>query len=231
MTEDVTATPTPPVGSRDDLWTPAGRLVDRRIRKWQRDLLGDRPSAQAASLAVLARLRRGAGKPADEVPDILALTVAAELAGPDAPDAPTRQETAAHHALTLYALHQQSRTKPMYRMGDSLGRALRRLLGQNEPSLPPDPITRRFQILITADSFNEFVHHARGAVQLLRGAQSNAIPLDYGRLADELVQWQTPGGAAHVRRKWARDFYRQYRPAPADTSPSDQTDDTDPEGN
>lgn len=235
MSDDL-ITSAQPVNERDDLRS-VGRLVDRRIRRWQSDLLSDHPARQAASLATLARLRRGAGKPAGEVPDILAFTVGNELAGPDAPDDPTRNEMAAHIALTLYALHQQSRTKPMYRRGDSIGRALRRLLGQAEPAIPPDPITRRFQVLVTADSLDELAHHARGAVQLLRGAQATAIPLDYGRLADELVQWQTPDGAAQVRRKWARDFYRQRRQPSAPATPSsdpanNMTDDTtEPEGN
>jgi CRISPR system Cascade subunit CasB len=231
VTDDVTTASPSSSAERDDL-RAAGALVDRRVRRWQADLLSDHPARQAASLATLARLRRGAGKTADDVPDILALTVGTELAARGASDDPTPEEQAAHIALTLYALHQQSRTKPMHRRGNSIGRALRQLLGSTEPTVPPDPITRRFQVLVTAESLDEVSYHARGAVQLLRGAQATAIPLDYGRLADELVQWQR-AGAASVRRRWARDFYRQRRHDPAtDTSSSDQKDDTtDPEGN
>jgi CRISPR system Cascade subunit CasB len=161
------------------------------------------------------------------VPDIFPFTLASELAGPNAPDEPTREEKAAHIALTLYALHQQSRTKPMHQRGQGIGRALRRLVGPGEPTIPPDPVTRRFQVLVSTENLDELSYHARGVVQLLRGAQANAISLDYGQLADELVQWQTLGGAAQVRRKWARDFYRQSRrPAPATTNPaSGSTDD------
>jgi CRISPR system Cascade subunit CasB len=50
-------------------------------------------------------------------------------------------------------------------------------------------------------------------VQLLRAQQ---VPLDYGLLADQLVRWQQPGGAATIRLQWGREFYRT--PA-ADTTP------------
>jgi CRISPR system Cascade subunit CasB len=230
VTDDGTTAQAPVAGERDDLRT-VGKWVDQRIGKWQRDLLSDRPAAQAASLATLARLRRGAGKLPGEVPDIFPFTLAFELAGPDASNDPTREETAAHIAVTLYALHQQSRSKRAHQRGNSIGRALRRLFGPGEPSIPPDPVTRRFQVLVTAESLDELSYHARGAVQLLRGAQASTISLDYGRFADDLVRWQIPGGAAQVRRKWARDYYRQAAPAKT-TSASGSTDDlADPEGN
>lgn len=211
-----------------------GTLVDQRIQKWQRDLLGHRPTAQAASVATLARLRRGAGKRAGDVPDIFAFTLAPELAGFDAPEGPTRRETAAHIALTLYALHQQSRQQPMHQRGWGVGRALRTLHGPEEPSVPPDPITRRFQVLVTADSLDELTQHLRGVAQLLRGAQPKPIALDYGLLADDVEQWQSAEGAAGVRRRWARDYYRPRRQPKANGTAqrSDSTDEsTDPEGN
>lgn len=231
MTDDGPTADAPATEQRPDLGT-VGRLVDQRIRKWQSDLLSDKPSRQAAGLATLARLRRGAGKEPGTVADILQFTLAPVLAGRDAPEESTPEETAVHIAVTLYALHQQSRTRPMHRRGDSIGRALCRLLGRTEPAIPPDPVTRRFQILVTADDLDELTHHARGVVQLLRSAQPTAISLDYGRLAEELVQWQRPGGAAQVRRKWARDFYRPHHQATATAAASGSTDDLiDPEGN
>lgn len=228
---DTDANP-PAMTERDDLRT-VGRLVDQRIRRWQRDLLWGGPSAQAASLATLARLRRGAGKPAGSVPDILPFTLGSELTWPGASDAATDGEIAAHLALTLYALHQQSRTVAMHRRGHRFGASMRRLVA-GEPTIPPDPVTRRFQVVLTADSLDELTHHTRGAIQLLRSAPAGAIPLDYGLFADELVWWQKPTGQGDVRRRWAREFYRQRTsPKPSSTdSPSGELDDaTEPEGN
>lgn len=230
---DTATTPTSEASQPSGLYI-VGTLVDQRVQKWQRDLLGSRPTLQAVSLATLARLRRGAGKAAGSVPDIFPFTVAPELAGTDAPDDPTPRETAAHIALTLYALHQQSRSKPMHKRGWGIGRALRQLHGPEDPTIPPDPVTRRFQILVTADDLDELSHHARGTVQLLRGTQTNAVPLDYGLLADELLRWQSVEGRAQVRRKWARDYYRPRRHTTTETATATSDtagDSTEPEGN
>lgn len=216
---------------RDDL-RAVGRLVDRRIRRWQRDLLWGGPSAQAASLATLARLRRGAGKPAGIVPDILQFTLGSELTWPGAPDAATDGEIAAHLALTLYALHQQSRSVAVHRRNHRFGASMRRLVA-GEPTIPPDPVTRRFQVVLTADSLDELTHHTRSAVQLLRSASAGPIPLDYGLFADEIVRWQQPSGQGDVRRRWAREFYRQRtspKPSSTDSLSDESEDSTEPEG-
>lgn len=225
--EDGTVVSAPPSQVRE--LQAVGQIVDERVSKWQHDLLRGRPSARAASMATLARLRRGAGKRPDETPDIFAFTLDPRFVGRQASDAPTKHETAAHIALTLYALHQQSRATPMHRRGQGLGRAIRRL-HPDEPTSPPDPVTRRFQMLVTADSLDELTHHARGIVQLLRGAQPNAVPLDYGLLADELVLWQSPTGSDRVRRTWARDYYRPRKQAKS-AAETPLANSTTPEGN
>lgn len=202
----------PPLGQ-------VGTVVDVRIQKWQYGLLHGNPQLRAHSMAVLARLRRGVGKPAGSVADILSFTLADELAGRDAPDEATEKEIAAHIALTLYSVHQQSQDKPMHQRGQGLGRAIRRL-NPEEPGSPPTPVVRRFQALITSDSLDELVHHARGMVQLLRAGKPKGFPLDYGLLADQLLRWQRPGEPSKVRLIWAREFYRTQRPATSADSPS-----------
>lgn len=179
----------------------AGRFVDRTVSDLQRRLLSDSyrdPSAVAA----LARLRRGAGKRPGEVLDVLEFTVSEDFFVGRA-TAATHQENAAHLAVTLYALHQQSRGERMHRRGVDLGSALRLL---NSGS-PPDPILRRFRTLGTTDSFDELSHHLRGVVQLLR---TGSRQLDYGLLADQLVGWQD-GRRSQVQLAWARGFYRTTR--------------------
>lgn len=190
-----------------DLHT-VGTVVDQRIRTLQEGVLANR----STSVAALARLRRGVGKPPGSVHDILQYTLAEEFVRPGAGDDPTVEETAAHICLTLWAVHQQSQRQRMHQRGHGLGRAVRRLHPE-EPGSTPPPVVRRFQTLGTADSLDELVHHTRGMVQLLR---AKAFPLDYGLLADELVWWQRPRGAAAVRLRWGREFYRA--PASDDAS-------------
>lgn len=189
-----------------DLHT-VGAIVHQRIQGLQEGVLADR----SAAVAALARLRRGAGKPAGRLHDILQYTLADEFAHPGSGDAATAEEIAAHMCLTLYAVHQQSQRKPMHQRGYGLGRAVRRLHPE-EPTATPTPVLRRFQTLGTAQSMDELTHHLRGMVQLLR---SSDVPLDYGVLADELVTWQRLGGASIVRLRWGREFYRT--PHPGDT--------------
>ena len=185
-----------------------GQVVDQRISNLQQRLLSERYRDPAA-VSALARLRRGAGKEAGTVLDVLEFTVSYrfwygdESAAEDSAIT-ARYENAAHLAMTLYALHQQSRSQRMHRRGQGLGSALRNL--DSGPTSPP--ITQRFRMLGTADSFDELSHHLRGIVQLLRNGSSS---LDYGRLADELVAWQD-GRRERVQLSWARGFYRTARP-------------------
>jgi CRISPR system Cascade subunit CasB len=207
---DENATAAPPSTTKPRNYPDLGRVgtvVDKRIHEWQNELHHKNPAKQAHGVAVLARLRRGVGKPPGSVADILGFTLADEFAGRWAGDGPTEAESAAHIAMTLYAVHQQSQAGRMHQRGRGLGRAVRRL-HPAEPGIPPAPVVRRFQALVTAQSLDELVHHARGMVQLLRAEKPAGLPLDYGLLADQLVLWQKPDGPPIVQMRWARDFYR-----------------------
>jgi CRISPR system Cascade subunit CasB len=109
---------------------------------------------------------------------------------------------AAYTAITLYAVHQQSRGQGMHRSGQGLGRAVRILRTRAGGA---EAVRRRFEALGTAETFAEVVHHARGLITQLRGQD---IPLDYGALADQLFSLQFRDGASRVRLAWGRDFYR-----------------------
>jgi CRISPR type I-E-associated protein CasB/Cse2 len=174
-------------------------VVGRKIAGLQTGYLANR----SAEVAALARLRRGLGKQPGELLDILEFTTAPELVGDWRSDDPNHAEIATHHCLTLFAIHQQSQSQPMHRSGHRLGKALRKLIGRDELK-PENPVVRRFATLGTADTLDEVIHHLRGLVQLLR---ANAIPLDYGLLAKDLLAWQYPNGPARVRLGWGRDFY------------------------
>jgi CRISPR system Cascade subunit CasB len=183
----------------------AGRFVDERVSDLQNRYLNI-SYRDPAAVAALARLRRGVGKGPGEVIDLLEFTtvpwfVDGDAAGDD--------EWAVHVALTLFAVHQQSRGERMHQRGRGLGQALRSLHSGDQKSLP-DPLLRRFRMLGTADDFPEFTHHLRGVVQLLR---TGGAPLDYGVLTDELVAWQRDD-RSRVQLTWGRQFHRTRRTAP-----------------
>jgi CRISPR system Cascade subunit CasB len=189
-----------------------GEIVDERVTDLQNRFLRER--RDPAAVAALARLRRGVGKAPGDVLDILEFTVSAEFRpGPDETE-PSADEWAAHVAMALFAVHQQSRGERMHRRGRGLGTALRSLHSGDQKSLP-EPLARRFRTLGTADSFPELIHHLRGAVQLLR---IGGAPLDYGLLADQLVTWQRYG-PDQVQLTWGRQFYRTRRTALPDDQP------------
>jgi CRISPR type I-E/ECOLI-associated protein CasB/Cse2 len=124
-------------------------------------------------------------------------------------DEPTPRERAKHAAVTLYATHQQSvHEAPMHVDGVALGEAVHRLTRASkdgDQTARRAAVLRRFAALGTAATFAQLLHHLRSLVRQLRDEK---IPLDYGLLAEDLAQFQKPGGPEHIRARWGRDFYR-----------------------
>ena len=203
----------PPEARRQErhLTKNAGRLVDRRIGgpRGLQTRLDDNKSRRARG--ELAALRRGVSRSPGELPEIWELT---RVEVPDgAGDAPTWEEIAVHTAMTLYAVHQQSRTEPMFRPGAGLGSAAHDLVGRDEEN----PSARaRFNALVTSTTVAELRHHLRGFVSLLR---ARGFALDHAMLADDVLRFQQPGGAKKVRLAWARQYYS----LPAESQPADGT--------
>ncbi|MFE9803869.1 type I-E CRISPR-associated protein Cse2/CasB [Streptomyces goshikiensis] len=191
---------------------PLRQAVAQRIRTLQDDY--QRDSSQAVQ--ALALLRRGIGRQATETPELWGLVgmeqfYAAQPENHRPYEAEIlRAERAAHVAVTLWALHQQSnRSKRMHVTdGASLGTAVRRLMSGTDSD---EPIRKRLLRAGTATSFDVLGQRLRELVVLLRTAE---IPLDYGLLAEQLDRWQKPGGPSLVRQAWGRSFHA-YRP-PAD---------------
>ena len=205
----------PPEARRQErhLTKNAGRLVDRRIGgpRGLQTRLDDNKSRRARG--ELAALRRGVSRSPGELPEIWELT---RVEVPDgAGDAPTWEEIAVHTAMTLYAVHQQSRTEHMFSPGVGLGSAARRLIGSPDEENPS--ARARFNALVTSTTVAELRHHLRGFVSLLR---ARGIALDHAMLADDVLRFQQPGGAKQVRLTWARQYY--YSP-PAESQPADGT--------
>ena len=118
--------------------------------------------------AVLANLRRGIGRAPGEMPALWGAFLQ------DMPEEfqsktgkPSREEWAIYLALTLYAMHQQGHDLSednMNRKGESLGRAIRRLVGPGEDETESS-VLKRFNRLATAVDMREISQHLRGIVQ------------------------------------------------------------------
>ncbi|MEU8773504.1 type I-E CRISPR-associated protein Cse2/CasB [Streptomyces sp. NPDC048606] len=208
--------PTSP-GSADRDRGPLRKAVAQHIGILQDAYHKD--SSQAVQ--ALARLRRGIGRQANETPDLWGLVgveafYAAWPEGRRPSDAEAlRAERAAHVAVTLWALHQQSNRAHRMHVGDgiSLGTAVRRLMSGSDRD---EAVQKRLLRAGTSTTFDVLGHRLRELVVLLRKAE---IPLDYGLLAEQLVQWQLPGGPRLVRQAWGRSFHAYRRPA--DVGPSE----------
>lgn len=209
-----TAPAPPPVRSR------VADLATVQITSWQQGYLADR----SAAVAALARLRRGAGRNAAEMPDLWSLVDTGPLH--ESNDAwralseveLTRAEDALYTASTLWALHQQSRGSAMHRahrpeQPAGLGAAVRRLMPPNDID---EPVRGRLVRAATAATPLLLAQRLRDIVVLLRRAD---IPLDYGLLAGQLYAWQWPGGPEAVRREWGRSFHTR----PAARQPGENT--------
>ena len=213
----------PPEARRQErhLTKNAGRLVDRRIGgpRGLQTRLDDNKSRRARG--ELAALRRGVSRSPGELPEIWELT---RVEVPDgAGDAPTWEEIAVHTAMTLYAVHQQSRIEHMFSPGVGLGSAARRLIGSPDEENPS--ARARFNALVTSTTVAELRHHLRSFVSLLR---ARGIALDHAMLADDVLRFQQPGGAKKVRLAWARQYYSlpAETPSATDADPASNADST-----
>ena len=198
-----------PSDPSDRRWlSSTARGVERRVLALQAGYLRDDPWAVAG----LAKLRRAAGKtPGQDFGAWSAVASAIESDLGAGTQEATWRENAAHAALTLYAMHQQSKTEKMHVPHRSFGRAVRELAeaqgGEDGESLPP--VLRRFQALGTAQGLPELLHHARSLVMQFRG---ESIALDYAQLTEHLIALQDPKRSHRVRLAWGRDYYRTPDP-------------------
>ena len=192
------AADTPPVPQRARHLGDIGRLVDSRLNG-DNGLQNRYLRNEARARGEMAALRGAATKEPGEIPEIWELT---QVEVPDnTDDAPTWEEVAVHTAMTLYAVHQQSRTTRMFRPGRGLGHAARELVGWEEDN---DSARKRFNALVTSTTITELRHHLRNFISLLRARD---ITLDHAMLADDIVRFQRPGGAKKVRLTWARQYH------------------------
>lgn len=170
------------------------------ITHLQRDYRKEQPAAVAA----LAQLRAAVTSTPGFAYAVLEHTeVPSDYLEGKPGDEPTDTEHAKHAALTLWAVHQQSkRDSDMHIDGPGLGSAIG-LLTRAVPN--PDAVRRRFTALGTATTYDESLYHLRALIRQLR---THNIALDYGLLADDLVALRGNDGHHKIRGLWGREFYR-----------------------
>lgn len=179
------------------------QTVARKATVWGNSAIAD----QSAGRAVLAALRRPSqsGFNAASWSEVLE-DFPAELAGRG--DEPSVGEWAAHLALTMFAVHQQSKHVLMHKPGQGFGQAIKQLAQRENEDEANSGVMRRYKVVLQASTVEATAHHLRGLVQLLRQAD---IPLDYGRLAQDLANLRNPRRADSVRLKWSREVYLNPR--------------------
>ena len=187
----------------DDRRSTVYRYVAERAGRLYEGKLEDR----AGAVADLARLRSGATREIGSDPAVwrAAFTGYPEVA--DDTTFPSHAEFAVYVSLSLYAYHQQGQRSSMHTEGPSFGTALRKLAYVGTETTPKESVVRRFNALVTADTFDETRSHLRSLVGQLR---AEGIPLDYGRLADDLERLHSPWRNG-VQLRWSRDFSRTPR--------------------
>jgi CRISPR system Cascade subunit CasB len=182
----------------DGVAVPAGTRP-RSPHYWQRFSEGRMPDG-----ADLAALRRGIDREPGTVPAMWPFYTCLTEDGRR-----TRELLAEHLALTLFAVHQQSKPQLMHAEKVGLGSAVLALKDpHNAKSFSPEAVDRRFGAAATATSIAELAVHLRGLITRLRGI---AQPLDYTLLTRDLRDWQNPDRAPAVRRRWGGQYFAPPR--------------------
>lgn len=154
--------------------------------------------------AMLANLRRGAGKTPGELPEIWGAFLN-EL--PDEMQSrngvPTKAEWAVYITLTMFALHQQGNSESVHQDGIGFGKAVAKLMNEQTDD-ERERVLRRFGPAVTANDMYELSHHIRCLIELMR---NKSIKLDYVMLAKDIYDYQFSEGQQKVRLCWGQDFY------------------------
>jgi CRISPR system Cascade subunit CasB len=179
---------------------------------WERYTAGDGSwkDGQEPPGEELAALRRGVGREAGDVPAMWRFYTELTQDGRK-----TMRLRAEHVALTLFAVHQQSKSRPMHRAGVGVGTAIVAL--RRDPRTSEEAVDRRFAAAATATSFTEVSAHLRGLITQIRRLDQG---LDYTRLVKNLIAWQDPVRVPDIRRRWGAQYFTPLDPHPPPTNES-----------
>lgn len=89
----------------------------------------------------------------------------------------------------------------------NIGHALRRYRLMNEDK---KAIDRRFNAMITANSYNELITHLRHLISILKSNTSQTV--DYAQLADDLCQFnKSVANQERIKLAWSQSYYRSEK--------------------
>lgn len=178
---------------------------DRRLPLWVQwvTLEGSWRRRELPDGAVLAGLRRGAGRSPGTVPSMW------EHHSEDPEGRPRVGDVSAcfaaeHCALVLYGFHQQGQREPVHQGEARLGKALKSLHAGGRFS--EEAIDRRFHAAIASDELNDVAFHLRSLIAQFRSLKQ-VVPLDYSRLVVDLAMWADVQERDRVRRRWGLDYH------------------------
>lgn len=119
-------------------------------------------------------------------------------------------EEAVINALQLYALYQQGQNEPMHstegKGWENMGTAFS-TLRIDDNRIASD---RRFNALITSDSYEELIYHLRQMISLLKAKSKGKIKIDFAKLSQDLF-WFNLGYKDNIRIAWPREYYRNRK--------------------
>lgn len=168
-------------------------------------------AGSSAANAQLARLRRGAGSPPENHPELLwyVLKEDVESGAGEFPkqyrgkgEKLTPGEQAAYNALTLFALHQQSQLKSMHNPNITFATAVGQLVAATTPSMKV-----RFDALLKARTEKARLRYLRSLIALLR---AHEIAFNYGRFAKDYMKLLNSQKHDSVILWWGREFVYGY---------------------
>lgn len=117
------------------------------------------------------------------------------------------EEKAILTSLQLYAIHQQGISQSVLVDSEddryeNMGYFLKSLrLDDNAKSSD-----RRFNTLITSDTFEEFTFHLRQLINLLKSRTD--VKVNYAKLAQDLYFFQIHDTREKIKLSWAKEYYR-----------------------
>lgn len=158
------------------------------------------------NVALLAALRNSIGKPlakAREVWPFLFEHLPESFLSCTAK--PTYEENAIFTTLQIYAICEQGMshsTKCDEKYRGSMGKSLS--TGRSSDSEKNKALDRRFNAMITASTYDEFVYHLRQMVRIVRSKATMTI--NFSKLAEDLYRYQK-NGQSGVCFRWATDYY------------------------
>lgn len=183
------------INKKADMYDTMNRII-WRLDKTERE--------GGKNAAILAALRNSTGKDLSEAEDVWPLLFE------NLPESflsrsgvPTAEENAIFAALQLYAIAKQGTSQNVISdstFRGSIGKSLS--AGRNADS--EAALDRRFNAMITADTFDEFIYHLRQMMKILKA--KTICTVNFAKLAEDLYRYQR-GQKKQVCFRWATEYY------------------------